>query len=90
MAPCGVFPSAKIHVNKPVSKQGKLKKNAFNIRGDRLYYPGPGGLTHIFNRDATGLLWSVYSLREEIPPYCNTLLASSNDGYLYCFVEPYR
>jgi len=90
MAPCGIFPSRKIRVDKPVLKQGKLKKNTFNVHGDRLYYPGPGGLTHIFNSDATRLLWSVYSLQKEIPSYSNTLVASSNDGYIYCFVEIYR
>lgn len=87
MAPIGVFPSGKLPVDKPLLDPGKLKKDSFNIRGNRLYYPGEGGLVHTFNFDATQLLWSFNHFQKEIPPYSNAILASSNDGYLYCFLE---
>ena len=88
MAPVGIYSPSKIPLNKPLLKTGKMKKNSFNVLNNRLYYPGDG-ITNIFNFEATELIWSFHSFCKDIPDHKNVILASSNDGYLYCFIEPY-
>ena len=88
MAPVGVFSPSELPVNNLHFKGSNLKKNSFARVKDMLFYPGEAGLTHVFNEDRTELLWSYQHFSSNpLSPYSNVMIASSNDGYLYCFLE---
>jgi len=89
MAPVGVFSTSKVPAGRSLLKPEGLKENSFNSIKDRLYYPGDSGLTHVFNSSATELIWSFYRFHKDKnpPPHRSVMIASSNDGYVYCFLE---
>jgi len=63
-----------------------FKENVFNIFNNRIYCPrNKEGFVEIYNFDFTKFLWSFKN--SCIYPHKSVLLVSSNNGYLYCFIE---
>lgn len=89
MAPLGVYSPQELSVERPSLKINNMKKNSFNLIKDRLYYRNDEGITNIFNSECNRHLWTLtdFSGGHKAPEHSNVILASSNDGYLYCFLE---